>query len=272
MNKTKYVLTGFAVFASILMLTTTCIAGPVQEKTSMDAVESAREELMKSFEALFLKMEKDPYFNSLKDKISKDRTLNSIASAIEKTDDFDAKASLASSYLDALKNNKEFACLSAYFERSYSKDMQGINAQFNTFSDVSNAYYQSINTEETEEDVLMIVGVHNLNFGSQNDEDTSDTSSETGNKGTVYTCNGGTVQAIQVAITGNGGEAAPDITVPGWLILTILILAVIGAITAIYFIVMIGIQIVVGIMVLFGVLISLFLQWLQDHGIIPPGQ
>jgi hypothetical protein len=46
----------------------------------------------------------------------------------------------------------------------------------------------------------MIVGVHNLNFGSQNDEDTSDTSSETGNKGTVYTCNGGTVQAI----TGNG--------------------------------------------------------------------
>ncbi len=169
MNKTKYMLVGFAVFASILMLTTTCIAGPVQEKASIDAVESAQEELMKSFEALFLKMENDRYLNSLKDQISKDRTLNSIVSAIENTEDSDAKASLASSYVDALKNSLVFNNLAAYFERSYSKDIQGINAQFNEFSDVFESYYQSSNTE-TED--FEIVGAIPYPYGSpfQNNE------------------------------------------------------------------------------------------------------
>ncbi len=153
MNKTKYMLAGFAVFASILMLTTTCIARPVQEKASIDAVESAQEELMKSIEALFLKMKNDRYLNSLKDQISKDRTLNSIASAIENTEDSDAKASLASSYVDVLKSKKEFACLNAYFERSYSKDMQSINAQFNKFSDVFESY-QSVNTETEDFEIV----------------------------------------------------------------------------------------------------------------------
>ncbi len=45
MNKTKTILAGFAVFASIILLSATCIAGPVQEKVSIEAVEYSEQEL-----------------------------------------------------------------------------------------------------------------------------------------------------------------------------------------------------------------------------------
>jgi len=43
MKKTKYMLTGFAIFAAAIMLLTPCMARPVAEKTTMDAVEQSTE-------------------------------------------------------------------------------------------------------------------------------------------------------------------------------------------------------------------------------------
>jgi len=62
MKKTKVMIVGFAVFAAFLMLMATCIAGPVREKTSLDAVENEQEELLNSIEAMFLKIENDKEF------------------------------------------------------------------------------------------------------------------------------------------------------------------------------------------------------------------
>jgi hypothetical protein len=53
MNKTKTMLTGFAIFASILMLSTTCIAGPVQEKESIDAIEESMDQEISGLLAFF---------------------------------------------------------------------------------------------------------------------------------------------------------------------------------------------------------------------------
>jgi hypothetical protein len=198
MNKTKYMLAGFAVFASILMLTTTCIAGPVQEKTNIDAVESAQEDLMKSFEALFLKMKNDRYLNSLKDQFSKDRTLNSIASAIENTEDSDAKASLANSYVYALESKQVFSDLTSYIKGSYSEDIKNIGNNFNEFADIL-ASYQITDCESADEELLAFENP----FGSpfQNDDD-SNTGVDTGSKGTLLTCDGGVVSSTTTTSDG----------------------------------------------------------------------
>jgi len=65
MNKTKSIVTGFAIFAAFLMLMATCIAGPVREKTSLDAVENEQEELLDSLEALFLNIESNEDLSDL---------------------------------------------------------------------------------------------------------------------------------------------------------------------------------------------------------------
>ena len=59
MNKTKSMITGFALFAAFLMMMTTCMARPVNEKTSMDAVDDAQQEAMNLLETLKMKISKD---------------------------------------------------------------------------------------------------------------------------------------------------------------------------------------------------------------------
>ena len=54
MKKTSIMVTCFAV---VLMLATTCMARPAQEKVSIESVEFAEKELMNSFEAFSKKLE-----------------------------------------------------------------------------------------------------------------------------------------------------------------------------------------------------------------------
>ena len=60
MKKTKVMMTGFAVFAALLMLMATCMARPTQEKASIETIEFAEKELMNSLEALNVKLTRDP--------------------------------------------------------------------------------------------------------------------------------------------------------------------------------------------------------------------
>ena len=120
MNKTKSILAGFAVFASILMLSATCIAAPVQQSVSIQAVESTavestQQELINSFEAMASQIKNDPLINSFLGKISSDTTLNSKVSAIANTQDPKIQMSLVTS-------------LKAYISSKYSVDLQKISA------------------------------------------------------------------------------------------------------------------------------------------------
>lgn len=56
MNKTKIVLTAFAVFASVLMLMTAALARPVQESTTNDFIESQQNQLI---------IDSDEFFNNV---------------------------------------------------------------------------------------------------------------------------------------------------------------------------------------------------------------
>jgi len=150
MNR-KSMIVCFAVFAATLMLMTTCIAAPVQQKASIEAVESvqekvsidavgsAQQELISSIKAMCLRLKNDLYFNSLVKQISNDIKLKTIASAIQNTEDLDKKISLASSYVDVLKNKQEFTDLIKYFESSYSSDVRNIIAQLNELYPVLSA-------------------------------------------------------------------------------------------------------------------------------------
>ena len=51
MRKTKLLITAFAVLASLLMLMTSTMAGPVTEKTNMDIVENTEQKLINSLES-----------------------------------------------------------------------------------------------------------------------------------------------------------------------------------------------------------------------------
>jgi hypothetical protein len=129
--------TGFAFFASFLMLTTTCIARPVQENVNVEAVEYAKQELANSLEAMFLEMESDHYLNSLIEQLSNDEELNSIVSDIENTEDFDEKISLLSSYVDVLACKPDFSGAISYLESSYSDNLQTVASQVNEFASMS---------------------------------------------------------------------------------------------------------------------------------------
>ena len=59
MKKARLMLTMFAVFASILMLTTTCLARPVQEKTNIENVECAQQRLLDALKIFYNDKETD---------------------------------------------------------------------------------------------------------------------------------------------------------------------------------------------------------------------
>jgi len=154
MNKTKSMITGFAVFAAFLMLMATCIARPVQEKTSIEAVDNGPQELIDSVEAMCLKIENDQEWINLIEQLSNDRTLERIASSIENTDDVDVKSSLTANYVDVLVDKQEFSDLQSYFENSYSADMQDIDDELvellETLSEGQNTDILDIESEEFE--------------------------------------------------------------------------------------------------------------------------
>ena len=114
--KTKIMMTGFAIFAAMLMLMTTSLAGPISESTNMNAVENAQQELIDSMEALFEKIESDSELSNLIEQITNDQTTdrNSRPTSLENTDGI---------------NKEALKALNDYFERTYSRDVEGIESQ-----------------------------------------------------------------------------------------------------------------------------------------------
>jgi len=198
MNKTKIMITAFAVFASFLMLMTPTFAGPVSDATIMETVESAQNELADSIDALYSKLIDDNYLNSLTEQLSNDRELNRITSNIDNTEDVTAKVSLANSYVTALENKQAFIDLQTYIKNTYASDLRSINTNYNEFADIL-ASYQSTYPETTDEELL--VAFENP-FGSPFQNDDDNTGVETGSKGTLLTCDGGIVSSTTT--TGDG--------------------------------------------------------------------
>lgn len=135
MRNTKVVLTGFAVFAAILILMATCIAGPVEEKTSLDAADETQQRLIRSVEAMSVKIENDEYLNNMIEQISNDLTLTNIKDSIKDTEDNGEKISLTADYINVLTNKEEIANLKEYFQSTYSKDMENINNELSSLID-----------------------------------------------------------------------------------------------------------------------------------------
>ena len=76
-------MTGLAVFAALLMLMATCMARPIQEKASIEAVEFAEKELMNSFEVLNVKLSRDAKSHVLIDAIARDPDVVRIVNRME---------------------------------------------------------------------------------------------------------------------------------------------------------------------------------------------
>jgi len=114
MKTTKIMLTGFAIFAAMLMLMTTSLAGPISESTNLNAVENAQQELVDSMNALFEKIERDQELNNLLEQMIKQHDRNSRPTSLENTDGIDKEA------LKALKD---------YLERTYFTDLENIKSQ-----------------------------------------------------------------------------------------------------------------------------------------------
>lgn len=137
MNKIKDTLAGFAIFASIMMLSTTCIARPVEQEASIEALEYAQQELINSIEAMAQEALNDPYVIKLMAPLKFDNELNSLVSAIDNANDPNEKAALARSYFDVLKDKEEFTDLKAYLTSSNLDGIKNINSKLNAFADTA---------------------------------------------------------------------------------------------------------------------------------------
>ena len=101
MKMTKYMLAAFAVFASILMLMTPTMARPVAEKTTMDVVETAEQEVVDAMASLFANLESDVRLDRMSQQITSDGTLS----------------------------QQEFDALNAYIQSIYSDDLSSVESQ-----------------------------------------------------------------------------------------------------------------------------------------------
>ena len=173
MNKIKIMFTGFAIFASILMLTTTCIARPVQENVNIEAIEYEKQELANVMDAMFLEMKSDCYLNSLIEMLSNDEELKSIARDIENIEGFDEKGALVSSFVDVLACKPEFSDGAAYIESHYSDDLQTIASQCNEFSSIS------VGKDRIETGFYYVAGV--MTYGDDSEGDSGNEVNEVDN-------------------------------------------------------------------------------------------
>ena len=129
MKKTKVMMTGFAVFAAVLMLMATCMAKPVQEKASIEAVEFAEKELMNSFEALNVKLSRDAESRVLLDAIARDpdvaRIVNRMGTARSEEEILSGLEQLAV----VLQDSSEFEQLATLAGEEYSAELGAISEE-----------------------------------------------------------------------------------------------------------------------------------------------
>lgn len=140
MNKTKILLTAFAVFASLMMLMTTSMAGPVQEKVTIDSIEQQQNELTDSLESFVTKIESDREIARLSSELENDRELKYIKSMMERTNNPDQQLTLLTNYIDVLSEKPAYKSLKEYYTSSYSEDISSISAQSGELSKLLEQY------------------------------------------------------------------------------------------------------------------------------------
>ncbi len=134
MNKTKYMLAGFAVFASILMIITTCIARPVQEKTNIDAVENKLLYPIKTIDTavpepmktIYLKFENDKELQYIMNSFTKNEILTRMLYIIKVTTNDDLRSRLTADFYNIIQDKEEYNNLYNYVNDVYSDDLLNI--------------------------------------------------------------------------------------------------------------------------------------------------
>ena len=129
MKKIKVMMTGFAFFAAVLMLTTTCIARPVQEKTNIEVFEYAEKELTNSLEVLNIKLSKDFEANILLNSIARDPDVVLIANRIGRARSEEEILSGIEQLVGVLQGNSEFEQLVNIVEEDYSAETKAISTE-----------------------------------------------------------------------------------------------------------------------------------------------
>lgn len=160
MNKTKIMITAFAVFASFLMLMTTTTARAIQEKTTIEIIENQQQEIINSIEQLIAKIQNDQEIQKYKDQLINDRELSKITSRIENTEEKTEKTSLTNTYITSLQKNPAYLNLIEYLKTAYTQDTSRINAQTNNLADLLAKYYQENQDENTEYEIMGAIPYH----------------------------------------------------------------------------------------------------------------
>ena len=135
MKKTKIILTAFAVIASLLMIMTPTMARPIAEKTTMDVVETAEQELINQLETLNLKLSRDVKANNLIRSLTQD---SSVAQSIEILEQAVTEEEMSMAFeqlIVSLEGKSELTQLedliiqeySSEFPEENTNDMNGIN-------------------------------------------------------------------------------------------------------------------------------------------------
>ena len=129
MKKTKFLVTAFAVFGAVLMLMATCMARPVQERASIEAVEFAEKELMISFEALNTKLSRDVEVNVLINALARDPDVALIANRMERTNSEEGLISGVEQLAVVLQDSSEFEQLVILVGEEYSAEAEAISEE-----------------------------------------------------------------------------------------------------------------------------------------------
>lgn len=112
----------FAVFAAVLMLMATGIAGPVQEKSQMDAEESLSTDL----DILSEKLKKDRTASSLIDRLKKYPEVASLINSYQETDDEIEKTSILSEIASLIEDKAETQQLIRIIQSDYTEEQANI--------------------------------------------------------------------------------------------------------------------------------------------------
>ena len=122
MKTTKCMMTGFAIFAAMLMLMTTSLAGPISESTNMDAIE-------RSIDNISNKFKRDPRASALMDALANDPEIASIMEIFDQPDVSEAEKSIASMQLSSVLEDKvESNQLQRILQSpAYARDMANID-------------------------------------------------------------------------------------------------------------------------------------------------
>jgi len=108
----------FAVFAAVLMLMATGIAGPVQEKSQIDAEES----LATNLDILSEKLKKDRTVSSLLDRLKKYPEVASLISEYQETDDEIEKTSILSEIVSLIEDKAETQKIIRIIQSEYTEE------------------------------------------------------------------------------------------------------------------------------------------------------